>query len=360
MRKPLLIILSLLITTQVALGQLPVPVDSVYQLIKTNSVFRKSVDWAEIDKGFRVKLDSAKSVADTLKSFTYVFSRLNDPHSAIYFNNGYYGYYRPIQDEQIRSKVRRLFERAQKENNIIKTRLLDKQYVYVQVPGVNALGPEQINSFAQAFNDSVCKYQNANVKGFILDLRLNGGGNLLPMLSGLSALLGEGYIGGQTDAEGQVTAKWSIEKNNYLQGGYAVTDVKRGCKADFSKHPVVLLLGRVTVSSGSMTAIAFKGRAKTWFIGEPTGHGYTTGNSWYPLKGNFNLNLATFFVADRNGIVYKTTVDPDQRITGEDNFRYFTKGRKGKSSHNLVEYQKQPLAIPPTCSKSIICPLPKS
>lgn len=337
MPKPLLIILSLLITTHLALGQIPVPVDSVYQLIKTNSVFRKSADWAEIDKGFRSKLDSAKSVADTMKAFTYVFSKLDDPHSAIYFNNGYYGYYRPVQDEQIRLKVRRLFERAQKENNRIKTRLLDKQYVYIQVPGVTAYGgSEQINSFAQAFNDSVCKYQNAKVKGFILDLRLNGGGNLLPMLSGLSALLGEGYIGGQTDEEGKVTAKWSIEKNNYLQGGYTVTDVQRGCKVDFSKHPVVLLLGRITVSSGSMTAIAFKGRSKTWFIGEPTGEGYTTGNSWYPLKGDFNLNLATFFVADRNGIVYRTTVDPDQRITGEDDFDNLLNDEKVKAAINWL------------------------
>ncbi len=38
MRKPLLIILSLLITTQVALGQLPVPVDSVINSLKQTSI----------------------------------------------------------------------------------------------------------------------------------------------------------------------------------------------------------------------------------------------------------------------------------------------------------------------------------
>jgi hypothetical protein len=35
-------------------------------------------------------------------------------------------------------------------------------------------------------------------------------------------------------------------------------------------------------------------------------------------EGDLNLNLATFFVADRNGVVYRTAVDPDQKITGED------------------------------------------
>jgi C-terminal processing protease CtpA/Prc len=327
-----LTIVFILVTAQAALGQLPVPADSVYQLIKTNSVFRKTANWAEIDRGFRSKLDSAANLADTMKAFTYVFAKLDDPHSAIYFNNQYYGYYRVIRDEQTRARIRRLFERIQKENNVIKTRMLAKGYVYVQVPGNNAMNPGQVNAIAQALNDSVCKYQPSTVKGFIIDLRLNGGGNLLPMLSGLSALLGEGYIGGQADPDGEVTARWSIQKNNYLQGGYPVTDVQRGCRADFSKHPVVLLLSGATVSSGSMTAIAFKGRPKTWFIGEPTGNGYTTGNSWYALKGNFNLNLATFFVADRKGNVYKTTVDPDQTIAGEDNFDHLSEDEKVKAA----------------------------
>ncbi len=337
----LLIIILLLITTKVALAQLPVPADSVYQLIKTNSVLRNTVNWEEIDKGFQLKLSSAKSLADTLKAFTYVFAQLDDPHSAIYFNNGYYGHYRTFSDEQTRLRIRRLFDQAIKEQNRIKTRLLQKKYVYMQIPGVSALGPEQINAFAQALNDSICKYQNVKVKGFILDLRLNNGGNLLPMLSGVSSLLGEGYIGGQTDIEGNVTAKWSIEKNNYLQGSRPVTEVKKGCQADFSKHPVVVLLGGATVSSGSMTGIAFKGRPKTWFIGEPTANGYTTGNSWNQLRDNFTLNLASFFVADRNGKVYKTTVDPDQTLIGEDNFENLLADDKVKAALNWLSKNKR-------------------
>jgi C-terminal processing protease CtpA/Prc len=77
-----------------------------------------------------------------------------------------------------------------------------------------------------------------------------------------------------------------------------------------------------------MTGIAFKGRPKTLFIGEPTADGYTTANNWYMLHDGLALKLATDYVADRNGTVYKTTVDPDQTIPSEDNFEELPKDKK--------------------------------
>ena len=69
-----------------------------------------------------------------------------------------------------------------------------------------------------------------------------------------------------------------------------------------------------------MTAIAFKGRPNTIFIGEPTADGYTTSNGYFQFAPNLTLNFATHYVADRNKSIYKTTVNPDILISQGDNF----------------------------------------
>jgi hypothetical protein len=47
-------------------------------------------------------------------------------------------------------------------------------------------------------------------------------------------------------------------------------------------------------------------------------------------------------VADRNGIVYKITVDLDQRITGEDNFDRLPKDEKVKAAITWLNTRNNP------------------
>jgi carboxyl-terminal processing protease len=315
-RTPLLF--SLILFTHFSFAQFPVSPDSVYQVIKTNSVFREKANWPAIEQEFRGGLSSATTIKDTMRAFVNVFKQLADPHSAIFLNNGYYGYYKQY-DSITQKRLQPVYERSQKEMGKIKTVLLKGKYAYISIPGIQAWGNE-IDQYSQAINDSVCSFRSKDVKGFIIDLRLNGGGTLFPMISGVSALLGHGVVGGYTDSIGKVYSKWELVHNNFSQGGQSLTNIKRGCSADFSKVPVVVLLGPITMSSGSMTAIAFKGRPKTLFIGEPTADGYTTATNWYIMHETLTLKLSTNYVADRNGMVYKTTVDPDLKITSPDNF----------------------------------------
>jgi len=60
-----------------------------------------------------------------------------------------------------------------------------------------------------------------------------------------------------------------------------------------------------------MTAIAFKGRSNTIFIGEPTADGYTTSTVYFQFSPNLTMNFATNYVADRNMTIYKSSVNPD-------------------------------------------------
>jgi carboxyl-terminal processing protease len=113
-------------------------------------------------------------------------------------------------------------------------------------------------------------------------------------------------------------------------GGYQTTKITINPELRFENMPVVVLLGPVTKSSGSMTAIAFKNRPHTLFIGEPTADGYTTSNGYFSFSSNLILNFATNFVADRKMNVYKTTVNPDSYIYQGDNFENLLEDKKVK------------------------------
>ena len=77
-----------------------------------------------------------------------------------------------------------------------------------------------------------------------------------------------------------------------------------------ASEKITVLLSRYTVSSGEMTAIAFKGRKNTIFIGEPTG-GYTTGNGYDVINDDLALIISQSIFIDRNNKKYNKRVDVD-------------------------------------------------
>jgi C-terminal processing protease CtpA/Prc len=296
------------------------PIDSMYQLIKTRSVHRNGVDWKSIDRVFYQKLDSAHTREDSLKSFVYLFKSLNDVHSAIYYQNKHYGYYKGV-DKQTAQAVKPLLDRAKLEANKIRTTILAKQFGYIQIPFIQAFGDQTAtNAVAQAIEDSLCKIARSNIKGFIIDLRLNEGGNMHPMLGGLKSFFAEGMLGGIIDESGKQAATWQIRNGQYYHDDYRITHFTPSCLLDYSKLPVVVLLSSITRSSGEATAIAFKGRPHTYFIGVTTAGGYTTSNQPIYLRNDLFLNLAVGYFADRKGSVYKTFVTPDLVIKDKDDF----------------------------------------
>jgi carboxyl-terminal processing protease len=332
MMKKIIFLFLLTNFTTASFGQFPAPVDSIYTFIKSNSAYRNTVDWTPIDIAFRKNLMDAKSLKDTMNCFVFVLDKLNDVHTQIFLNNQYYGNY-PQFDDTILTWLKPLNDKAVSVTNKIHTQLLTNKIGYVRVPSIQAYNKKQINNYAQSLYDSINKFALKKLKGFIIDLRLNGGGNIYPMLSGLSSFLGDGVIGYETDINDSIIRKWEIKEGNFVIGGYQTTELAVNLKSTYRKMPVVILISPVTKSSGSMTAIAFKKRPKTFFIGEPTADGYTTSNNYFQFAPNLMLNFATNFVADRAMTIYKTTVNPDINIHPGDNFE------------NLMDDKKIKLAI---------------
>jgi carboxyl-terminal processing protease len=312
-------ILFFSLTNSISFGQLPIPVDSLYTFIKFNSIHRTTVDWKQVDKSFREQLKTAKSINDTMNCFVTVLKSLNDVHSQIFLNNRFYGHY-PSFDDSVLVWLKPLNDKAISVTNKVYTQNIMKGIGYIRVPAFQIFDSKQINAYAQTLADSITKLSKKSKKGFIIDLRLNGGGNIYPMLSGLSQLLGNQTVGYETDINDSIIRIWEIKNGNFFIGGYQTTDIKVKPNPNLTKITIVVIIGPVTKSAGSMVAIGFKGRPNTYFIGEPTADGYTTSNGYFQFASNLTLNFATNYVADRNKMVYKTTVNPDLTIHQRDNF----------------------------------------
>jgi len=187
MRKTAIVI-SFLSFCSISFGQFPGSVDSLYTFIKFNSVLRTKVNWENIDNDFNEQIKNAQSLTDTMNCFSTVLKSLNDVHSQIYLNNQCYGHY-PHFDDATLARLKPLNDKAISLTNQIDVKHLTHGIGYIRVPSFQVFDPVQINNFAQSLSDSINQLSRKSAKGFIIDLRLNGGGNIYPMLPGLSLFL---------------------------------------------------------------------------------------------------------------------------------------------------------------------------
>lgn len=315
------------------MSQFPVSPENVYHFIKENSILRKNANWDLIDQTFNNNLRNATSDIDTMQCFVQVLQQLNDVHSQIFYNGRSYGHY-PEFDDSTLARLQALNDKVIQSTNILRTSLINNKYAYVRIPTVSINNQSEINSFSLLLCDSISALNAFKPKGYIIDLRLNGGGNIYPMLAGLSSLLGENTIGFEVDVDGNVDREWKIKDSNFIIGGYQATSLKNKRIKRLRKIPVVVITGPVTRSAGSMVAIAFIGRAESIIIGEPTADGYSTSNNYFSFSPNLTLNFATNYVADRNGVVYKNSVPPEISIYGGDDFENLMNDLKIQASIN--------------------------
>jgi len=109
-------------------------------------------------------------------------------------------------------------------------------------------------------------------------------------------------------------------------GGHIGVSWRVGTK--IMNAPVVVLTGHGTAGAGECLAIAFKGRKRTWFIGEPTG-GNTTANAGHRIvDGQVNIAIAETMAVDRDHQCYPKNLVPDEWVPGGDAFTDLTIDKK--------------------------------
>lgn len=299
------------------------PVDKILDTVRQQSVFRKKVDWPQAEADVRARVQRATTDEERAGAIVDLFAKMNDVHSILEWKGHSYAHYEEL-DEATRAKLLPLLDRERAQGGKVVAVMIEARVAYVLVPTMPAYTREEVVTYARALCDRVTELMDKKPLGWIVDLRLDGGGNVYPMLLGLSPLLGEGVVGGTIDADGHEVQTWVLKEGRLLwrdrTGDRVFADLGKPARAADPKAPVAVLVGPMTRSSGQATALAFKGRPNCVLFGDPAAKGYTTVTNPFPFGRDGSLSLAVGFMADRNGVAYESQVLPDRTVAGADDF----------------------------------------
>lgn len=340
MRKTVYFLLILfLLSTRLLQAQVPDSVqvftDSALRVMQEHSVFSRTVNWQQVRDSVQLMTATARTYQDAYPALQYAFHQLGDKHGWLLLDGKEY------RNPAFRFDTTRItanIKQAAAKGARIYTACIQQQYAYISIPFFGGQAVADVKKFAQRLQDSLCRHITAQTKGIILDLRLNAGGNIVPMIAGVANVLGDGLFSTGEDAVGHTTGE-SVLRNGALAWYDSIPLRAERICGDLSKLPVAVIIGPVTGSSGEMMAIAFRGRPKTVLVGENTG-GFVTANDgrYLPGKGN-GIVLAMEYTRDRNGKAYYDHVEPDITVVGGDDFFNQEKDKKIRAALKWLKRQ---------------------
>ena len=302
-------------------------IDTVITVMKVNSVNRDKVNWKQIEAMAFSEAAGKENAYQLGPVFRMLFKSLNDFHGYISCWDSTYRWHRP--EAEYSDSIKNEW----KKGVFLQTAILPGNIGYLRVPYISFDKRPELNKKAQDLNDSLCSLLDQHVKGIVLDLRLNGGGAMYPMILGLEQLLHEGTLGSFETMEKQ---KWIIRDNNFYLDTTLITSIIPKCSIANTNIPVAILIGQGTGSSGEFLTISFKKRENTIFIGSNTA-GYVTSTKGFQINNAVFVLLATGYGRDRQGQIYEDAITPDIYNYAPDSFNDIKNDKKVTAAMKWIE-----------------------
>jgi C-terminal processing protease CtpA/Prc len=309
-------------------------VDSAINIMQRRSIFAPRLNWEAIrDTAHKISA-KATSYLDAAPAIQFAFNLLQDKHGWLEINGQQYvNPFLKRDNSRINEQTMKAIVRAP-----IKSRVLEKNYAYLAIPFTNGQTREKMNMFAQQVQDSLCKVVTSSTRGLVIDLRLNGGGNVFPMIIGIINVLGDGTYTESVNSLGEKEGELVIKGQQIKLLDTIVVKLQKNC-GDLTRLPVVVLTGPATGSSGEQLAIILSMRKNTVLMGENTA-GYTTANNGFLLPGTDNgIVIGESYTRDKSGKVYLGEVTPSITVIGGDNFNDATKDKKIQAALQWLKHQ---------------------
>jgi carboxyl-terminal processing protease len=272
--------------------------DELLELMQRHSINRLTIDWDDFRKKVFAKATGAKSIEDTRPAVEEALRLLADRHS----------FYQPKFGSVIRWGTCTTVP--------VSTAPVSRPEVpstvgYIRVSAF--LGTSTEAAFYSDFIQQTIKFADSRgVTGWLVDLRQNTGGNMLPMITGLSPILGDGALVYFVDPTGAKVV-WELRDGVAFINGNVVDQNQATYRIQNEAPRVAVLTDALTASAGEAVAIAFKGRSGTRSFGTPT-CGASTANQAFPLSNGDMLILTGAVMADRTEKPYGGPVVPDEVI----------------------------------------------
>ncbi len=290
--------------------------DKVFKSLEVGYLHKKDFDWKKLKAETFKNLETAKDFKSSLKEVKILLDKIGADHSKVMYQGKNYGSTVDVQWEDFSDAWMRKF----KAKPGFEAKVLDEKYGYILMPNISFddFSSENIHKIAQPLYDKIAELKTNNkLEGWIVDLRFNTGGNLAPMLLALYDLLGDNVVWGTLDGDKKLINSTKLNKGVYDQGEKKPSYIKPSGEL-IDKSKVAVIIGGLTASSGEVTALAFKGRPNTIFIGEKT-LGKTTSNMVVTLPFDARMPLSIGYDCDRNSNYYEQII-PDITVSKQDNF----------------------------------------
>jgi carboxyl-terminal processing protease len=273
-------------------------IETVLEFAQEEFLHTNKVNWSEVHTHIFEMAREAQTSSETYPALDWLADHLN---SFLYMPHSFF--VEPSQNP-LQSVPDAPVPRGQR---------LGPDIGYVWLPALMGENVSGDRPYADVLQEAIAEVDLEPTRGWVVDLRENGGGNCWPMLAGIAPILGEGKCGDFVNIAGG-RYPWGIQNGSSLYNENVVSSVS-GTPYTLQKPnpPVAVLLGPITASSGEIVAAAFIGRSATRSFGAKTS-GFSTSNESRLLDDGACFALTTLDIADRTGRTYGGPLEPDEIV----------------------------------------------
>lgn len=253
--------------------------------IDKNGIFAGNDEWKSTYNECLKMIENAKSYDDTYDAIKKALSVGGGKHSMLMTKS-------ESQDT------------TESYDEVLPTVSLDGDIAIIKLP--DFLGTAEAGQkYAKVAEDFIHENRD-KIKGVVLDLRSNTGGDMGPMATAVSSLLPDGELVyyHYRSYDIPVTLKNGVVSNAGTGGKSLYPEEKLNV-------PVAILTDDMTASSGEALTLCFRGLENTRTFGAPTA-GYTSVNMLYNMYDGAQMYLTVAFDKARTGEIFKeTSIEPD-------------------------------------------------
>lgn len=282
-------------------------------LLKNNHVNAQRVDWAALESSL-LKQPPPSSRTERHDSIRFAIESLSEPHTML------------LSAEDVAAMMKPNDVSAYNRYAVqsIRVEKFD-QVAYLAVPEYTVVDQQAGNEFATSLQARISAMERENPKGWIVDLRGNTGGNMWPVLAGLSCFFDDSTLG-EFRQSTKVFGRWWVDGNTALLDMFdplsnaskavSSTPIEKSkaahaCAKLTRTAPVVLLVDGQTASSGEAIAISFLSRGVRAVVGEKTA-GLATANVPATLSDGSILAITVGSMSDRLGTAFPSGITPNK------------------------------------------------
>lgn len=321
-RPIFLLLLFTWMDNQMLQAQLPdsikAHIDSCLVILETNALYSPSVNWPKTRQLVLDKAGAATSKAGTFEALKIAFDALGDKHAMYYHYDNQY----KLNNDVLMSRYTDSIKAAWLDGPRIVYRMING-IAYLRVPFMGVNKQKDIDERANALYGAVKDLQEQAPAGWIIDLRLNGGGNIRPMLAGLAPFFADGVVSYYLDHRGQASDESSFKDGHFLMDGIQQAKID-SIITGFPQAKVAVLIGPGTGSSGELTAAVFKQRGHTKLFGESTA-GLANATAGFVMGNEVYFLISAARIAGKDKKALPEVITPNITIKGNDAFHVIEK-----------------------------------